>query len=174
MRRVLLLIPALMLFVLPLTVDAQGRNSDGRNGNGPAFCRNGQGHPVHGWEWCRQRGWGNDTYRSANGRRAVPRGGRDVAAVRNRTRGYTNPGFDNGYADGYEKGIDDGDDRREFNPTRHSWYRSANRHYESEYGSRTAYANVYREGFRSGYQQGYADGERYDDSNSTSRFPWPF
>lgn len=28
-----------------------------RNGNGPPFCRNGQGHPVHGWQWCRAKGW---------------------------------------------------------------------------------------------------------------------
>jgi hypothetical protein len=32
------------------------KNNKGR-GNGPAFCRNGQGHPVHGREWCRQKGY---------------------------------------------------------------------------------------------------------------------
>lgn len=72
--RALLLIPAFLLLVLPLTADAQGRGSEkNRNGNGPAFCRNGQGHPVHGREWCRQRGWDNGIYRSADGRRALPR-----------------------------------------------------------------------------------------------------
>jgi hypothetical protein len=30
----------------------------GKNGNGPPFCRNGQGHPVHGRQWCRDKGWG--------------------------------------------------------------------------------------------------------------------
>ncbi|MGQ0813495.1 MAG: hypothetical protein ACT4O1_03430 [Gemmatimonadota bacterium] len=25
--------------------------------SGPPFCRNGQGHPVHGMAWCRQKGW---------------------------------------------------------------------------------------------------------------------
>jgi hypothetical protein len=25
--------------------------------SGPAFCRNGQGHPVYGMSWCRQKGW---------------------------------------------------------------------------------------------------------------------
>lgn len=25
---------------------------------GPPFCQNGQGHPVHGREWCRQKGFG--------------------------------------------------------------------------------------------------------------------
>lgn len=31
-----------------------------RNGNGPAFCRNGRGHPVHGRQWCRDKGWDYD------------------------------------------------------------------------------------------------------------------
>lgn len=35
-----------------------GRGS--RNGNGPAFCRNGRGHPVHGRQWCRDKGWDRD------------------------------------------------------------------------------------------------------------------
>lgn len=26
-------------------------------GNGPSFCRSGRGHPVFGWDWCRERGW---------------------------------------------------------------------------------------------------------------------
>jgi hypothetical protein len=26
-------------------------------GNGPSFCRSGAGHPVFGWDWCRERGW---------------------------------------------------------------------------------------------------------------------
>lgn len=33
---------------------------DDRRGNGPPFCRNGQGHPVHGRQWCRDKGWDND------------------------------------------------------------------------------------------------------------------
>jgi hypothetical protein len=32
------------------------------NGNGPAFCRSGAGHPVHGWAWCRERGWSRDGF----------------------------------------------------------------------------------------------------------------
>lgn len=35
-----------------------------RNGNGPKFCRNGQGHPVHGMAWCREKGWGNGSLRN--------------------------------------------------------------------------------------------------------------
>lgn len=30
----------------------------GKNGKGPAFCRNGEGHPVHGRQWCRDKGFG--------------------------------------------------------------------------------------------------------------------
>jgi hypothetical protein len=178
--RILLVIPALMLFVLPITADAQGRGNAGRNGNGPAFCRNGQGHPVHGWEWCEQRGWGSrsSTARGARERVAVPRDRDTGATVRGRrveNRRVNDAAFENGYDDGYEKGLDDGNDRREFDPTRHNWYRSADRNYDSSYGSRAAYANVYRDGFRSGYEAGYADGERYGTANSTgSRFPWPF
>jgi hypothetical protein len=33
--------------------DREYRGSD----RGPAFCRNGRGHPVHGRAWCRDKGW---------------------------------------------------------------------------------------------------------------------
>lgn len=33
------------------------RHQKQRRGQGPAFCRNGRGHPVHGIAWCRQKGW---------------------------------------------------------------------------------------------------------------------
>lgn len=40
------------------TLDSQARgNRDARRGNGPPFCRNGRGHPVHGLDWCRAKGW---------------------------------------------------------------------------------------------------------------------
>lgn len=35
----------------------EGRGAGERNGNGPPFCRNGEGHPVHGWQWCVDKGW---------------------------------------------------------------------------------------------------------------------
>lgn len=38
---------------------------EARRGNGPPFCRNGRGHPVHGLEWCEAKGW------SANWQRTV-------------------------------------------------------------------------------------------------------
>jgi hypothetical protein len=174
--RALLLIPAFLLLVLPMTADAQGRGNGNKakNGNGPAFCRNGQGHPVHGWEWCRQKGWGDGTAdsRVARSRTAVPRERGDATSDRTRGGGRINdPAFDNGYADGYEKGLDDGRDRREFDPTRHDWYRSADRNYDPSYGTRAVYANIYRDGFRSGYEAGHADGERYGDRSGRVASP---
>ncbi|MEN8375558.1 MAG: hypothetical protein ABFS34_08930 [Gemmatimonadota bacterium] len=38
--------------------EAPGR--DKRRGNGPPFCRDGRGHPVHGTDWCRDKGWDDD------------------------------------------------------------------------------------------------------------------
>ena len=48
------------------TDDRYGRYEDvryesrgnGKRGNGPPFCRNGQGHPVHGRQWCADEGGG--------------------------------------------------------------------------------------------------------------------
>ena len=51
--------------LMPSDALAQGRGngrSKNNNGNGPAFCRSGAGHPVHGWAWCRERGWGSDRF----------------------------------------------------------------------------------------------------------------
>lgn len=150
------------LVMLPASTDAQGRGNGGKakNGNVPAFCRNGEGHPVHGWEWCREKGWGDGAanHPGSRTRTAVPRH-RDVYSERSRGR-INDPAFDIGYADGYEEGLDDGRDRRQFDPTRHGWYRSADRHYDPGYGTRAACANIYRQGFRSGYEAGYAGGER--------------
>jgi len=183
-RSLSLLAAALMIWMSG-DLAAQGRgNGQGKIKNqdrgGPSFCRSGAGHPVHGWEWCRQRGWdggGLQTGLATRGRTApgtaVPRGRQtENYPYGNRTgQSINDPAFDNGYADGYEKGLDDGQDGRDRNPTRHAWYRSADRNYDSRYGSRAAYANVYREGFRSGYEQGFSDGERYGDSGG---FRWPF
>ena len=38
-------------------------NASARHGNGPPFCRNGQGHPTKGRAWCEDKGWvGNTTW----------------------------------------------------------------------------------------------------------------
>lgn len=39
---------------------ARGRDRD-RDRAGPPFCRNGEGHPVHGRQWCRDKGFGLGT-----------------------------------------------------------------------------------------------------------------
>lgn len=39
-----------------------GRRGNARRGNGPPFCRNGEGHPVHGRQWCREKGWDRDSW----------------------------------------------------------------------------------------------------------------
>jgi len=176
--RAWLLIPVVLSLLLPFDAAAQGRgrgnNKDKGGKGGPAFCRSGAGHPVFGWEWCRERGWDRPVVRNTTPRRAqrVEDQSRDPYPDRYRDRRTNEAGFDNGYADGYEKGLEDGRARRAADPTRHAWYRSANRDFDPAFGSRAAYANVYRDGFRAGYEAGFADGERY--GRQTSRFPWPF
>jgi hypothetical protein len=64
----------------------------------------------------------------------------------------------NGFNDGVEKGAEDARKNRSYDPLRHDWYRSADRHYESQYGSREDYKNFYRDGFKSGYDRGYRQG----------------
>ena len=175
--RAVLLIPALLFLLYPIDASAQGRGKAKTKGGGPAFCRSGAGHPVYGWEWCRERGWDGAYADGSRTRRAVPRSEtrqRDPYPDRYRGRRQGDAAFDNGYGDGYEKGLDDGRQGREFDPTRHRWYRSADRQYDASYGSRAAYANVYRDGFRSGFEAGFADGDRYGSGNRSSPFPWPF
>ena len=72
--------------------------------------------------------------------------------------GYYGPAFENGARDGYEKGVEDLRKNRNFDPLRHSWYRSGDRHYEGRYGSRENYKDVYRRGFQQGYERGYGEG----------------
>jgi hypothetical protein len=48
------------LVMLPFSAEAKNNNRNKAakgNGNGPAFCRSGEGHPVHGRQWCRDKGW---------------------------------------------------------------------------------------------------------------------
>lgn len=42
------------------------RGREARRGNGPPFCRNGDGHPVHGLEWCRDKGWSDAGWRDVS------------------------------------------------------------------------------------------------------------
>lgn len=64
-------------------------------------------------------------------------------------------GFRNGYRDGLTKGREDAEDGDRFDASRHSWYRSATRGYESKLGTRYEYVERYRAGFEAGYARGY-------------------
>jgi hypothetical protein len=82
--------------------------------------------------------------------------------LRNRNGGVTagtrtadRAAFDNGYRDGLAKGREDRGDNDSFDPVRHSWYRSADRGYNSRYGTKEQYKLAYRDGFEAGYQQAY-------------------
>lgn len=180
--RALILVPAILLAFMSTDSLAQGRGrgNQGR-GQGPAFCRSGQGHPVYGWQWCEDLGWGQGAYgnqrRNRDARRSDGYGYPNV--YRDGRRG--NVAFDQGYSDGYEKGLEDAGRNREFDPTRHGWYRSADRGYESVYGTKADYKNVYRDGFRDGYNAGYNDryqngrnpGSGSGPTGSTARRRWP-
>jgi len=67
------------------------------------------------------------------------------------------PAYTNGLNDGLEKGREDGRKRRSFDPSRHDWYRKADRHYRGEYGPKPQYATIYRDGFNEGYNRGYRE-----------------
>jgi flagellar biosynthesis/type III secretory pathway protein FliH len=72
--------------------------------------------------------------------------------------GYYSPALNNGLRDGHEKGVEDARKNRSFDPRRHSWYRSGDRHYERRYGPREQYEDTYRRGFQEGYERGYREG----------------
>ena len=73
-------------------------------------------------------------------------------------RGYAGPAFQYGLDDGYQKGVEDARKNRSFDPLRHEWYRSGDRHYDSRDGSRQEYKDVYRQGFQQGYDRGFREG----------------
>lgn len=87
------------------------------------------------WKWCRERGWNAGDNRAVTTRRTDVQG-RNSYPDRYGDRRTNDVAFDNGYADGYEKGLEDGQGGRDLNPTRHPWYRSADRNYDTRYGSR--------------------------------------
>ena len=82
--------------------------------------------------------------------------------------GYASDGFRKGHDDGVAKGREDVGDGDSFDPARHSWYRSADRGYNSRYGSREEYRSEYRRGFLEGYESAH-DGRQRSGSSW-----WPF
>ena len=69
--------------------------------------------------------------------------------------GYGSEAYRRGYDDGVVKGREDDGDRDSFDPARHSWYRNADRGYNSRYGSKDDYRSEYRRGFLAGYEAAY-------------------
>jgi hypothetical protein len=69
--------------------------------------------------------------------------------------GYGGQALQYGFSDGYQKGLEDIRDRDRYDPTRHGWYRSGDRHYERRYGSKDLYRNEYRRGFLDGYDRAF-------------------
>ena len=112
------------------------------------------------------------------GERAVPRGEQypgtypypDSRTSRRGDIASSSEGFRRGYDDGVVKGREDAGDRDAYDPARHSWYRSADRGYDSRYGSRDAYRAEYRRGFLAGYDSAH-DGR--DRRNNRPGW-WPF
>jgi hypothetical protein len=109
--------------------------------------------------------------------RAVPRGEQypngspypDARTPRRGDYGYASEAFRKGYDDGVVKGREDVNDRDSFDPARHSWYRSADRGYNSRYGTREEYRAEYRRGFLSGYESAH------DGRQPNGGFDWwPF
>jgi hypothetical protein len=128
----------------------------------------------------RDDGYGR--YPSTDGRRPNPNGsttgrtaGRDqypntypYPDARNSRGNYSSEAFRKGYEDGVYKGREDVGDGDSFDPARHSWYRSADRGYNSRYGSKDDYRAEYRRGFLDGYENTHTSRQR---SGSTW---WPF
>jgi hypothetical protein len=123
--------------------------------------------PSYGYGGYGNGGYGNGRYGQG---RAVPRA--DRGGVWGGTAGgypqypgsygqsgnYRDFASQNGFNDGLEKGAEDARKNRSFDPLRHEWYRSGDRHYESRYGSRERYKDLCREAFKAGYERGYRDG----------------
>jgi hypothetical protein len=106
------------------------------------------------------------------GGRAIPRtertptGDARRAPARRTDARLDSPAAQNGYRDGLEKGREDVEDRDSFDPNRHSWYRSADRGYQSRYGARESYRAEYRRAFLEGYESAY------DGRPRTGGGPW--
>jgi hypothetical protein len=125
-------------------------------------ARDGNARVIYGEDvyFDRRDVWNRRGDRYPDNDRAVPRGrvrdprlGGSTDDPYDRQPGSV--GFRNGYRDGLTKGREDAEDGDRFDPSRHSWYRSATRGYESEHGTRYEYIDRYRAGFEAGYAEGY-------------------
>jgi hypothetical protein len=111
--------------------------------------------------YARSYGYGPDSRRDSRGpaySNAYPGYPNAYPGYPPQSRGYGSPAFQNGVNDGFEKGAEDARKDRSYDPRRHSWYRSGDRHYEGRYGNRESYKDIYRQGFTDGYDRGYREG----------------
>jgi cell division protein FtsI/penicillin-binding protein 2 len=69
--------------------DRKNKKNKNKKNGGPKFCQNGEGHPVHGMEWCRQKGYdtGYGVFSRVDWGDVVLRRPRDVARQRDLSRG---------------------------------------------------------------------------------------
>jgi hypothetical protein len=131
--------------------------------------------------WARDDDWRRQDDRSRTGgarERAVPRTDRYPDAYPYPDDRYPSQrdgsfAFRQGYEDGIVKGREDTRDGDSFDPARHSWYKSANRGYDSRYGSREQYREQYRDGFLDGYRAEYRGRDRGTNSGGRPGW-WPF
>lgn len=124
--------------------------SEGYQRYAPSYSRNGRNVPRRDDRWPGTYPQGGRTYPS------YPQYPRDNGGYGG-YGSYGDPAFQNGVHDGIEKGAEDARKNRSFDPLRHDWYRSGDRHYDGRFGSRDRYKDLYRQGFQDGYERGYRD-----------------
>ena len=156
----------------------------GSNGNSPVY-RDERYYPGDIWRGDDQRYPNGERYPNTDGRRPNPTGESRGRAVprdqdpstypypgsrypQQRTDRYASDASRRGYDDGVVKGREDVRDGDSFDPARHSWYKSADRGYNSRFGSKDEYRSEYRRGFLAGYESVHDGRQR-----SGSRW-WPF
>jgi hypothetical protein len=69
--------------------------------------------------------------------------------------GNSDVAYSTGYSDGIVGARKDMADRNSPDPTRHEWYRDANRGYDGRYGNPQDYKQRYRQGYVAGYNDTY-------------------
>lgn len=73
-RLILAMAAFLAMAAAPEAAEAQARGNPQARGGGPPFCQNGNGHPVHGWRWCVEKGYARGNYGRYDDRRYDDRG----------------------------------------------------------------------------------------------------
>ena len=73
----------------------------------------------------------------------------------NDRRGNSDAAYSNGYQDGIVGAREDMHGRNSSDPTRHGWWKEANRGYDGRYGSPQDYKQRYRQGYEAGYNNTY-------------------